>query len=107
MGNCPTRYGIRQLLGLLGSVPGVAGSIGGKIHTTQKLGSSLDIFSSGFIFPIPVVYHRNMVRVEGFLPNPDIDLTRYKRHEVHKRYVTFGGQISNSLTKYAAFQFST
>lgn len=107
MGNCPARYGIRQFLGLLGSVPCVVGSVGGKIYTTQKLGSSLDIFSSVLIFPSPVIYHRNMVSVEVFLADPDIDLTRYKRHEVHKRYVTFRGQLSISLTKYAAFQFST
>jgi hypothetical protein len=106
MGNCPTRYGVRQVLGLPGSVTCIVGSVGGKVHTTQK-SSSLDIFSSVLIFPISVIYHRNMVSVEGFLADPDVDLTRYKRHEVHKRYVTFNAQISISLTKYAAFQFST
>lgn len=48
-----------------------------------------------------------MVSVEAILADPDIDLTRYKRHEVHKRYVAFSDQFSISLTKYAAFQFST
>lgn len=106
MGNCPTRYGVRQVLGLPGSVTCIVGSVRGKVHMTPK-SSSLDIFSSVLIFSIPVVYHRNMVSVEGFLADPDINLTRYKRHEVHKRYVTFNGQISISLTKYAAFQFFT
>ena len=80
-----------------------------EVEFTQPRSSVLDFdnFSAVLIFPIPVVYHRNMVGVEGFLADPIIDLTRYKRHEVQKRYVCLSGRLAISLTKYAALQFST